>query len=80
MTQGIYVDGRRPKSKKAVREAVADNPARVSLEATSIFGNEYDGSVADAPDGFYTFVGPDPYRARNFFGNIDKKPGKIKVL
>lgn len=80
MTQGIFVDGRRPKSKKEVREAVADNPARVSLQAISIFGNEYDGSVSNAPDGFYTFVGPDPERARNFFGNIDKKNGKIKVL
>lgn len=80
MTQGIFVDGQRPKSKKAVREAVADNPNRVRLEATSIFGNEYDGSVASAPDGFYTFVGPDPARARNYFGNIDKKGEKIKVL
>ena len=85
MTQGIYVNDSRPKSKKAVKEAVAAVSARaaildersgqyrvptVSLQATSFFGNEYDGPITDAPDGFYTFVGPDPERARNYFGNI----------
>ena len=81
MTQGVFVDGKRPKSKKAVREATADNPRRVHLEATSIFGNEYDGSLADAPLGEYFIVGPDPARARNFFGHIVKEAsGKIVVM
>ena len=69
MTQGLFINGSRPKSKKAVKEAVASG-ARVRLEATSFFGNEYDGSVNDAPDGTYTFVGPDPERSRVFYGNI----------
>ena len=78
MTQGVYVNGLRPKSKKAIKEALI-NGDEVSLEATSVFGNEYDGPVATAPDGFYTFVGPDPYRARNFFGNFVVKAGKVTV-
>lgn len=77
--QGIYINGRRPKSKKEIKEAVASNPASVRLEATSVFGNEYDGSVANAPNGSYTFVGPDPYNKRNFYGTIKKLGDKVTV-
>jgi len=79
--QGIYVDGRRPKSKKAVREAVADDPRRVMVEATSLFGGEYGGSL-DGWDGsgHITFVGPDPYNNRRFYGNVVVgKDGKFRV-
>lgn len=72
--QGLFVEGRRPKSKKAVREAIATNPARVRLEATSWFGNEYDGPVEDAPAGEYHIVGPDPHTDRRFYGTITVTP------
>ncbi len=79
MTQGIWMkDYSRPASKKAVKAAV-DAGERVSLEATSFFGNEYDGPVADAPDGTYFFVGPDPARKRNFYGQIIKTGNKVVV-
>jgi hypothetical protein len=78
MTQGIWVDGNRPKSKKAVKEAVAQGVS-VSLEATSMFGNEYDGDVTAAPDGTYYFVGPDPYRLRSFYGQVIVKGGKVTI-
>lgn len=68
--QGLFLDGKRPLSKKAIKEAVANDPSRVSLEATSFFGNEYDGPVSGAPQGTYTFVGPNPYTSRKFYGNI----------
>ena len=68
--QGIFVNHARPKSKKAVKEAIAADPSRVSLEATSMFGNEYDGPISEAPRGSYSFVGPDPYRKRSFYGTI----------
>lgn len=79
--QGIYVDDRRPKSKKAVREAAADDPSRVYVESTSMFGGEYGGSLADW-DGrqSITFVGPDPYTSRKFYGNIVMKAdGSLQV-
>lgn len=78
--QGVFVDGRRPKSKKAVREAVADDPARVYVEGTSMFGNEYDGPL-DSWHGFaIAFVGPDPYTNRKFYGTITiKNDGSFKV-
>lgn len=79
MTQGVFVRGSRPKTKKAIKEAVIEAPSRVSLEATSMFGNEYDGPVSEAPDGTYTFVGPNPYTDRRFYGNIVKKGDFIKV-
>ncbi len=79
MTQGIRIKGYEyAKSKKAVKEAVAAGEP-VYLVATSFFGNEYDGPISDAPDGFYTFVGPDEQRRRNFFGNIIKQNGKVTV-
>jgi hypothetical protein len=79
MSHGIFVKGQRPASKKAVKEAVAADPSRVRLEATSAFGNEYDGPVSDAPDGTYFIVGPDPYTRRNFYGQVIKSGASIKV-
>jgi len=77
--QGIFINGRRPSSKKEVREAVAISPASVRLEATSLFGNEYDGPVSEAPDGTYFIVGPDPYTKRNFYGQVHVQGGKAAV-
>lgn len=78
--QGIYVGYNRPASKKAIKEAVADNPSKVRVEATSMFGNEYDGTVEDMPDNTsVTFVGPDPHTSRKFYGTITKRNNKITV-
>jgi len=77
--QGVFVNGSRPKSKKAVKEALADPTASVRLEATSMFGNEYDGDVYAAPAGRYDFVGPDPYTKRNFYGSITVSASGVKV-
>lgn len=76
--QGIWINGQRPKSKKAVKEAIAAGES-VALQATSLFGNEYDGLVSLAPDGSYHFVGPDPYTKRNFYGTITVDGGAVKV-
>jgi len=75
---GLYVDHRRPKSKKAVKEAVQDDPARVSIESTSMFGG-FDGPLTEAPVGTYHFVGPDPYSDRRFYGTITKTDSAITV-
>jgi hypothetical protein len=77
--QGVYVKNRRPKSKKEVKEATAENPENVVLEATSIHGNEWGGPLDQAPEGTYTFVGPDPYTSRKFYGTIKVSKGKITV-
>lgn len=78
--QGIFINGRRPKSKKEVREAVNDRTKVVEVEATSMFGNEYGGLVQYAPDGIrIDFVGPDPYTKRNFYGSLVVKDGEVTV-
>lgn len=77
--QGVYVNYNRPKSKKEVKEQVALDPSKVRLEATSMFGNEYDGPVSEMPDGQATFVGPDPHTNRKFYGTIKKQGDKITV-
>ena len=77
--QGVFVDGRRAPTKKALKEAIASDPSRVSLEATSVFGNEYDGRLDEAPDGEFSIVGPDPYRQRNWYGTIRVAAGQVTV-
>lgn len=79
--QGIYVQSEvggnyhRPKSKKQIKELIAAGELhRVYAEATSMFGNEYNGGLDQAPAGTITFVGPDPYYKRNFYGNITVRP------
>ena len=78
---GVFVNGKRPKSKKAVKEAAAADPRSVRLEATSVIGNEYDGPAADMPIGRQiAFVGPCPYTRRRFYGSIFRRPdGTLRV-
>lgn len=78
--QGVFINGRRPTSKKQIKEAVAADPNTVSLEATSMFGTEYDGPVANMPEGVPAYVvGPDPYNKRNFYGTISRTGDKVVV-
>lgn len=79
---GVWMrNGRRPESKKAMREALAGNHY-IILHDTSMFGPGPDIAVGGgnaAPDGTYVFVGPDPYTARKFFGQVVVKGGKVVV-
>jgi len=81
MSQGIFIDYRRPKSKKEIKEVLATDPSRVLIERTSIVGDEYDGPASDLPaDKSINFVGPDPFTKRNFYGTIKRKPdGSLTV-
>jgi hypothetical protein len=110
--QGIFINGKRPKSKKQVKEACAaisfaeqsKHAVKVSVfntmtigavtaakakqrapyltvEATSLFGNEFDGPVNDLPvGGVVFFVGPDPYRSRKFYGKLVRKSETLWVV
>ena len=79
MTDGIYVNEHRPASKKAIKEAVAADPASVEIESTSIFGG-YSGPVTELPLGeSVTFVGPDPYTSRKFYGTITRTAKGVTV-
>lgn len=75
--QGIYIidaNGRhtRPPSKVAIRRHLVEYGAgAVYIESTSVFGNEYGGPLSAAPRATITFVGPDPYTSRKYYGNIE---------
>ena len=58
-------------TKKELKAAVGTKPDFIE---TSIFGNEYKG------DGSYAVVGPDPYRARNWYANITVVDGLISKV
>lgn len=99
MTQGVFLYGSRPKTKKQLRQAIAeinqnlsrskDEPKQgadgysVVIEATSLFGNEFDGSLnqalrEDPPNhGPFYLVGPDPRTSRKWYANLrfDPDPG-----
>lgn len=71
--QGIYISYNRPRSKKQIKEQIASDPSKVTIEATSAFGNEYDGPADKLPEGtVVTFVGPDPFTKRNFYGTLKR--------
>ena len=69
-----YVNGQKPKTKKALREALQANPAVVWFEDTSAFNNR--GNVtADELSPSDVIVGPDVYTARNWYANV--KNGRV---
>lgn len=74
--QGTFVNMHRPATKKALKSAIAEDPGSVVLEATSMFGNEYGGAVANAPSGSYHVVGPDPYTSRKWYATIKVANGE----
>jgi hypothetical protein len=71
---GAFIDGVRPASKKALREALRDAPATVRFDATAAVGPDV-GTwfTGDAlPEGRRLDVcGPDPYRARDWWANVE---------
>ena len=79
MAQGVFVNGRRCKSKTLLKQIVKANPHLVDLEATSIFGNEHNGPLTEVPDGKYYVVGPCPATSRRWFAQIIKENGKVTV-
>ncbi len=67
-------------TKKALKDQAKAHPETIVLEATSVFGNEYDGLADHAPDGSsHTVVGPDPYTDRKWYATIEVRGGKLKV-
>lgn len=80
MSSGLFIDNRRPQTKKAVKEAVSSNPESVYVESVSFLGNDFQGSITDLTVGDkVTFVGPDPRQSRKFYGTITRTAKGFKV-
>jgi hypothetical protein len=77
----VVIDGRerRPASKKEVK-SLASSPELIFIECTSMFGG-YSGPASELEVGkTVTFVGPDPYRNRRFYGTLRRgSDGKVVV-
>ena len=76
---GAYVNGERPKSKKALKEAIKD-PASVYFDPTSMFDNQTMIHGDQIPNGVSLSVcGPDPYNSRKWYATVTTVNGNVKV-
>lgn len=68
---GARIDGARPRSKKALREALRDAPETVTFDSTSPLGQQFDGTGTQIPASVtLTVTGPDPYAARDWWASV----------
>ena len=79
---GAYVDGERPKTKKALREAL-NNHSYVDFDVTTIYRNRGGEIIEATPDGIGTdtisVVGPDPYASRRWYASVTVKNGRVVI-
>ena len=65
---GAKVNGVRPKTKKALREALKNAPETVRFDSTSAWGTNQ--LSPNNPNITLSIVGPDPYNKRNWYANL----------
>ena len=84
---GAYVNGARPQSKKALKEACAawsasptDAPS-LRFDSTAMMGPRAGEDILPATIGADTLsvVGPDPYAKRSWYASVTRKDGKLEV-
>lgn len=80
---GAAVNGRRPASKKALKEALRDAPATVEFDSTAMMGPRagevISATVEDVAGYTLSVTGPDPYTARNWYASVSVKAGKLSL-
>jgi hypothetical protein len=77
---GVKINGQDPKSKKAIKEAMATAPETVEFYATSKFQGFWargDNLVLDGAK--LGIVGPCPFKSRKFYGTVEWTPKGIKI-
>lgn len=72
------------KSKAAMKRALEADPSRVFFTSVALLGPQWSGTAQEFLTGGpentkLTVVGPDPYTARNWYGTIEVKAGKLKA-
>jgi hypothetical protein len=74
---GAKILGQRIKTKKALKEAMKNDPGSVSFDETSMFNTARDYSGNDIPRGIIlSVVGPDPYTKRSWYASVTSD-GKV---
>jgi hypothetical protein len=87
---GAFVNGDRPRTKKALREALRDNPDTVLFDQTSMFAPGQPGDMgrylpvtgdSRIPPGVtLSVVGPDPHRERRWYASVTvAADGRIRI-
>lgn len=82
---GAYVDGERPKTKAALKRALAERIESVDFDTTGVTETFCRISAVQlrdmesAKDFELSVTGPDPYRARNFYATVSlsQRTGKV---
>lgn len=71
----------RPRTKKELKEAIADDPEKVHLYSTNNTTQGWSGYASALPeDVHFLVVGPDPYNKRNWYATVKKnKRGVLAV-
>lgn len=68
---GAFINGERPRTKKALKEAIIFNPASVQFDKTSMYEAGAVVNTTEIPeDAVMQVVGPDPYNKRNWYANV----------
>ncbi len=77
---GAFVDGKRPATKKALREAMASDPSSVSFDTTSPFdGGRVIHPATEAFREILQVTGPDPFTSRKWYASVKIVSGKVRV-
>jgi len=81
---GAFINGERPSSKRALKDALKNAPHTVTFDKTA-HGDEGTLTVEDvlASTDAISVAGPDPYARRNWFAAItasDKHRGQVVCL
>ena len=79
--QGVMVNGIRPKTKKALKDALKTMPEAVDISSTDVVGKEYDGPATEMPEHKPVYVvGPNPYTERKWYAQIKRSGETFNVV
>jgi hypothetical protein len=76
---GALIDGRDPRSKTELRDALRDRPDAVEFYSTALVGEHVDKKFSgnELPaDVRLDVTGPNPYNARHWWANVELSTGK----
>jgi hypothetical protein len=80
MTAQAYVNGVKPKTKKALRDAIKGDPRSVSLYDLNMIGNKGTRRADEIVEGEkVSVVGPDAERDRKWYATVVMSNGKVKL-
>lgn len=81
---GAYVNGVRPPTKKALREALASAPETVTFDPTARHGSrsletEIKATVEMIGADKFEVCGPDPFTKRSWYATVEVRNGALRL-